>query len=111
MVVSVAAALLLVAGYALVDTIRTPPSQVRLMPRWVWQCTIAALPLVGAVVWYAAGRPTRVEIQHRFSLDRLVHHPLPYDSSVLRAPDDDDAWLANLVTRRADRPAETDPQG
>ncbi|MGZ8177404.1 PLD nuclease N-terminal domain-containing protein [Williamsia sp. SKLECPSW1] len=42
---------------ALIDIVSSDESLVRGLPRWGWLLLVIALPLVGAVVWFAAGRP------------------------------------------------------
>ncbi|MFT3875715.1 MAG: PLD nuclease N-terminal domain-containing protein [Propioniciclava sp.] len=55
----VLAVLILVAiiVYALVDASQASPGRVRLMPRWLWIVAIVLLPGIGALGWFALGRP------------------------------------------------------
>lgn len=68
--------------YALVEAFQARESAIRLMPRWLWVAAIICLPGVGAVCWFAFGRPRR---------------PTPgRDSSRPTAPDDDPDFLRGL---------------
>lgn len=48
---------LLVMVVALVDIISSDEAVVRGLPRWGWLLLVVLLPLVGSLVWFAAGRP------------------------------------------------------
>lgn len=64
----------------------------RRMPRFGWALAILFVPVVGAVMWFATGRPGRP--------DPLpgAHLP-PAPSGGRKAPDDDPEFLAELARR------------
>ncbi|HWS49860.1 MAG TPA: PLDc N-terminal domain-containing protein [Microbacterium sp.] len=47
---------LVLAIVALVDVITRDDSQVKHLPKMVWVLLIVLLPLIGSIVWFAAGR-------------------------------------------------------
>ncbi|MCD7101676.1 PLD nuclease N-terminal domain-containing protein [Pseudoclavibacter sp. 13-3] len=42
---------------AFIDAALTPRGTTGVMPKWVWLIVIVLLPIVGAVLWWYAGRP------------------------------------------------------
>lgn len=82
-------ALLAVIIYALVDCIGSHARDVRSIPKSAWLAVIVLLPLVGAGLWFALGRPRdEGEFQSR---------PAPRRPA---APDDDPNFLRNLDSTR-----------
>lgn len=82
--------------YCLIDAIQTPPERIRNLPKWGWIVLIIVFPLVGAIAWLVAGRPSR-------SAPAAPSGP-PADGARRRgplAPDDDPEFLAQL--RAVDR--------
>ncbi|CCH77102.1 conserved exported hypothetical protein [Nostocoides japonicum T1-X7] len=49
---------LAVIVWALVECLQTPSTEVRALPKLVWVAVIVLLPILGAVAWFVAGRPT-----------------------------------------------------
>jgi hypothetical protein len=45
--------------YCLIDCIQTPADEVRNLPKVVWILLILLIPIIGPIVWLAAGRPQR----------------------------------------------------
>lgn len=45
--------------YAMFDAITTPRDDVRGMPKWLWILLIVIVWLIGAILWFFFGRPTR----------------------------------------------------
>lgn len=45
--------------YCLIDVIMTPPAELRTLTTMSWALLVTVLPLIGAVAWFAAGRPRR----------------------------------------------------
>lgn len=43
--------------YALIDCIRTPPTQVRGLPFAAWVLVVLFVPVVGPLLWLWSGRP------------------------------------------------------
>ena len=71
-----------VAVYAFIDVLTTPAGAVQRGPKWLWAIAVLVLPILGAVLWFIAGRPPR---QRRSGSGRTV-----------TAPDDDPDFLRNL---------------
>lgn len=80
-----------VAVYAFIDVLATPASAIHRGPKWLWALAVLVLPLLGAVLWFVAGRPPR-----RRRPGRSVS-----------APDDDPDFLRKL--NREIPPREEDP--
>lgn len=72
-----------VTVYALVEASQAQPHRVRLMPRWLWVAAIICLPGLGALGWFALGRP-----QGRDLGGGTARRPI--------APDDDPDFLRRL---------------
>ena len=70
--------------YALVDCLRTPPYSVRSISKPAWVLSILLLPLIGAGLWFALGRPRGGVKPDPYSA--------PGSSSRSSAPDDDAAF-------------------
>ncbi|GAB3662934.1 hypothetical protein GCM10027591_14060 [Zhihengliuella somnathii] len=92
LVVAASIIALFIIIYALVDCLRTPPYSVRSISKPAWVLSILLLPLIGAGLWFALGRP------------RGGVEPEPYSapgsSSRSSAPDDDAAFLRRLQAER-----------
>jgi hypothetical protein len=43
--------------YALIDLLRAPSAEVRLLPKWLWAIVIVLVFVVGPVMWLGLGRP------------------------------------------------------
>jgi hypothetical protein len=43
--------------YAFIDCLLTPRDQVRSLPKFLWLTLVLVVPLVGAIAWFALGRP------------------------------------------------------
>jgi hypothetical protein len=53
---------LFIAGfwvYCVVDVVLTPRDECRRLPKAAWAVVVAGLPVIGSVVWLAAGRPAQ----------------------------------------------------
>ncbi|MBG6084133.1 PLDc N-terminal domain-containing protein [Zhihengliuella flava] len=91
---------LFVIIYALVECVRTRPHEVRSISKPAWILSILLLPLIGAVLWFALGRP------------RAGAQPDPYSapgsSSRSSAPDDDAAFLRRLQAEREHKAREAE---
>lgn len=86
--------------YALIDCLRTPEAQVKLLPKAIWAVVIVLMPLLGGVLWLVTGRsdsgPSRSSRQPR-----------------ALAPDDDPDFLRSIDPPRPtpapeDRPDASD---
>jgi hypothetical protein len=80
---------LAVIVYAFIDVLLTPAHTTKRGPKFLWALGVLLLPVLGAVLWFLLGRPTR-----RRTGD-LAHSG---------APDDDIEFLRDLAkrTRRPD---------
>jgi hypothetical protein len=65
-----------------VDVARTPRSEARALPKWLWLIIVLVLPIVGGVLWLILGRPRYPGTRWR------RRAPL--------APDDDPRFLRKL---------------
>ncbi|MCA4133131.1 PLDc N-terminal domain-containing protein [Arthrobacter sp. M4] len=74
--------------YGLVDVIRTDRGATRGISKPAWIVVLVVLPLLGAILWFAFGKPYA-----RFT-------PAPRTYSHPTAPDDDPEFLRNLEQRR-----------
>jgi Phospholipase_D-nuclease N-terminal len=43
--------------YAMLDLMRSPSGEVRLLPKWLWVIVVLLVPLAGPLMWLALGRP------------------------------------------------------
>ena len=84
---------LAVTIYALIECVRTRPSDVRSLPKAGWVAAIILLPLIGAGLWFWLGRPAAGGQQRQ----------APGTRPATGAPDDDEAFLRNLETQRRNK--------
>ncbi len=74
----IAAALLVgLSVYAVLDCARTHPAEIAVLPKPAWLAVTVLVPVLGPAAWLLLGRDRRV-----------------------RAPDDDDRFLASLNRRK-----------
>lgn len=85
---------LFLMAYAVLDAATSRPQDVRGLPKALWLVVIVLLPVLGAVLWFVAGRP-------RPGSPRSVPRVLPPAGGPTSSPDDDEAFLREL-RRRAD---------
>jgi hypothetical protein len=52
-----AVAVLALYIYAMIDLLRAPSAEVRLLPKWLWAIVILLLFLIGPLMWLILGRP------------------------------------------------------
>jgi hypothetical protein len=52
-----AVAVLALYIYAMLDLLRAPSAEVRLLPKWLWAIVVLFIFLIGPVMWLALGRP------------------------------------------------------
>lgn len=76
--------------YAFIDVLMTPGARVVRGPKWLWSVAVLLLPLLGAAMWFAFGRPSRRR------------------APSVSAPDDDPDFLRDL--NRKMRPLDDDGQ-
>ncbi len=79
---------LIVLVAALVDLIRIDPARVRAFPKPLWGLIIVIVPIVGGIVWFAAGREPLEARGHGRYRDAPA------------APDDDPEFLSRLAREK-----------
>lgn len=52
-----ALAILTLYIYSMIDLVRAPSSEVRILPKWLWAIVVLLLFLIGPVLWLLLGRP------------------------------------------------------
>jgi hypothetical protein len=84
---------------ALISCLSAEKSEIRTLPRSAWVLIILAFPLVGAIAWFAAGRPPSAG----FSLDaaRFASGTPERGRPRTLAPEDDPEFLRSLDLRQA----------
>ena len=91
--------------FCLIDCVQSDEHRIRNLPKWAWVVVIILLPIVGAVIWLFAGRPTRA------SAGRAAPSPSGKGTgfpeyqrppSRPRAPDDDPEFLRSLKKRNTE---------
>src|SRR6185312_2931941 len=87
---------LAVTIYALIECVRTRPSDVRSLPKSGWVAAIVLLPLIGAGLWFWLGRPSSSNYAQ----------PTQANRPATGAPDDDPEFLRNLETQRRNKARE-----
>jgi len=89
--------------FCLIDCVQSDERRIRNLPKWAWVVVIVLLPIVGAVIWLLAGRPTRTSGSDTPwaakapgfpENERPVRRP--------RAPDDDPEFLRSLKKRNTE---------
>ncbi|HYO20426.1 MAG TPA: PLD nuclease N-terminal domain-containing protein [Dermatophilaceae bacterium] len=43
--------------YALIDLLRAPSTEIRLLPKWLWVIVVLLIFLIGPLMWLVLGRP------------------------------------------------------
>ncbi|AFR49069.1 PLD nuclease N-terminal domain-containing protein [Gordonia sp. KTR9] len=117
---------LVILVVALIDIIKTDDAAVRGLPKFAWVVLVVMIPLAGALVWLAVGRPTadeRPRRQHSGATSEFPEydHPGRY---IPRDPEADREFLrqvreraeqqrrtAREQQRAADRTDRTDDEG
>ncbi|MBV1779774.1 PLD nuclease N-terminal domain-containing protein [Paeniglutamicibacter sp. ABSL32-1] len=87
---------LAVTIYALIECVRTPPHEVRSLPKAGWVAAIVLLPLIGAGLWFWLGRPKNTS-DARATESR---------QGATGAPDDDPEFLRKLERQRRNKARE-----
>lgn len=71
----------------LIDIIKTDDDAVRGLPKFAWVILVVMLPLIGALVWLAVGRPTadeRPRRQHSGAASEFPEYDHPSDREFLQ---------------------------
>ncbi len=84
--------------YCVIDAIQSDPRDIRNLPKWAWLLLILLVPVVGAVAWLVAGRPSRESwSRHNPPLPQNAQQaPLRTPPANPRGPDDDPDFLKRL---------------
>lgn len=80
--------------FCLIDCIQTPQDSIRNLPKWAWIVLILLFPLLGAVAWLVAGRPSAAQRRQGY----VTGFP-EYQRQERRGPlgpDDDPDYLREL---------------
>lgn len=93
--------LLLLAVYIwfIIDVIRTPRTQTRSLPKWVWLLIVLLVPIIGGVLWFIWGR-MRPAPGSRFGRRRGPRAP-DDDPNFLKHVDEE-AWRRRMRERRGE---------
>ncbi|WP_237224664.1 PLD nuclease N-terminal domain-containing protein, partial [Rothia nasisuis] len=89
LIIGVAALLLGVWIYSILDAAQTDRLRVRTLPKWAWLAVLVPFPLLGSVLWFWLGRPRRS--RHGSFGAPAAQPPV--------APDDDPEFLKFLEAR------------
>jgi hypothetical protein len=86
--------------YCFLDVIRTPPQQVRSLPKPVWLILCFIPPILGPICWLLFGRPQYGGGRQpdKGSTGRFPEYERP-GRAVAQNPDDDEAFLRALRER------------
>ncbi|MEV6830440.1 PLDc N-terminal domain-containing protein [Amycolatopsis sp. NPDC051102] len=87
--------------FCLVDVITTDESSCRNLPKGLWLLLVLVVPLVGSIVWLAAGRPQQVA-RARGRYERGAPAFPEYDRPgrfAATSPDDDEEFLRRCRER------------
>lgn len=79
--------------YTLIECARTERHQVRSLPKPAWFVIIILLPLIGAGLWFALGRPNTTSVANL---------------GTQKAPDDDEDFLRQLEVWKRQQQREAD---
>jgi hypothetical protein len=96
--------------YCVLDIVLSDAAAIRNLPKLVWLVLVLLVPLIGALVWFIAGRPlsaglapgstapSAAQAMHRHPA-RGRPRPRPPQRPVARGPDDDPEFLRRLDER------------
>ena len=86
--------------YCFLDVIRTPPQQVRNLPKPVWMILCFIPPILGPISWLLFGRPQYAagNLPYKGNAGRFPEYERP-GRAVAQNPDDDEAFLRALRER------------
>jgi hypothetical protein len=97
----VAGVLLALALYIwfIVDVLRTPRGDVRVLPKFVWLILVVLIPLLGGLLWFIAGRPRPQ--RPRFGRRRPRGPVAPDDDPNFLRKIDQETWSERMRRRRS----------
>ena len=89
--------------FCLIDCVQSDEHRIRNLPKWAWVVLIILLPIIGAVIWLLAGRPTRASAGRGAPSGKTAGFPA-YERPPARpkAPDDDPEFLRSLKKRNTE---------
>jgi hypothetical protein len=79
--------------FCLIDCIQSPEAGVRNLPKWAWIVLILLFPLLGAIAWLVAGRPSPTRGREEYVTGYPEYRS---DRRAPLGPDDDPAYLREL---------------
>ena len=84
--------------YCVIDAIQSDPGDIRNLPKWAWILLILLVPVIGAVAWLVAGRPSRESWSRRdlSQPQKAQEAQLRRPPRKPRGPDDDPDFLERL---------------
>ena len=91
--------------FCLIDCVQSDEHRIRNLPKWAWVVVIILLPILGAVIWLFAGRPTRASAGREAPRPSGRTAGFPgYQRPTSRptAPDDDPEFLRSLKKRNTE---------
>jgi hypothetical protein len=59
LIIGLVVVVVVVTVYTVIDCAMSAGSRVRGIPKWAWLLVTLLLPVIGAILWYAVGRPRR----------------------------------------------------
>lgn len=84
--------------YFIIDVARTPKSQARTLPKWLWLVLVIVLPLLGGLLWLALGR----QWPQSGGFRRKRGPVAPDDDPRFLRKLDDDVWSKKMRRRRGE---------
>ena len=83
---------------SIIDVIRTPSSESRRLPKYVWLLLVIVLPVLGGAMWWLLGRvwPERGRRSRKMAS--------PDDDARFLRQLDDEAWQRKMRDRRSQSP-------
>ncbi len=86
--------------YSIIDVIRSPSSQVRTLPKYVWLLIVVVLPVLGGVAWLLLGR-----VWPAGGINGKKSGPsAPDDDPKFLRKLDDEVWIDKMRKRREQNP-------
>lgn len=84
--------------YFIIDVARTPKTQTRTLPKWLWLVLVIVLPLLGGLLWLALGKTWPEGGGFRRKKGPIA----PDDDPRFLRQLDDDVWSKKMRRRRGE---------